>query len=92
MSVLERSLEIEGPSRARREAALRAQFSLPRGMEPVELIGMGAFSEVWKARESSSGQFCALKRLRPERCDDPTGRQLIVNECQVADRVQGRHL
>ena len=52
----------------------RAEFSLPRGFEAIELAGMGAFSEVWKAIEISTGRICALKRLRPgtvRRCHGP---------------------
>lgn len=79
----------------RREApqgADRSELLLPSGFEPVELAGMGAFAEVWKVVETGTGRTCALKRLRPERSDDSTARQLLANEWQAFQAVSSRHL
>src|SRR5580698_8167218 len=35
---------------------------------------------------------CALKRLRPERCEESIARQLIENEAQASQKVTSRHL
>lgn len=69
-----------------------AEFALPRGYEAMELAGMGAFAEVWKAMEIRTGRVCALKRLRPERCDDATARQLLVNEYHATQAIPSRRL
>src|SRR5579863_8761811 len=74
------------------ESRVQSEQALPRGFEPIELAGMGAFAEVWKAMETRTGRFCALKRLRPEKCEDATARQLIANECQACQTVTSRHL
>src|SRR3984957_6666639 len=77
MSLAEHVRRTEVGPRIHRETVPETNFSLPRGFEPIELAGMGAFAEVWKAMEESSGRLCALKRLRPERCDESIARQLI---------------
>ncbi|HEY3925407.1 MAG TPA: protein kinase [Acidothermaceae bacterium] len=40
-----------------------AEFSLP-GYDVEELVGFGGSGEVWRARDSSTGEVVALKRLR----------------------------
>jgi serine/threonine-protein kinase len=92
MAVAPSSFASEIRARPRRLPAANSEFALPRGYEPIELAGMGAFAEVWKAVEVRSGRTCALKRLRPERCDDPTARQLVGNEWQAAQAIPSRHL
>ncbi len=64
MSLAEHVRRTEVGPRLHREPVPETNFSLPRGFEPIELAGMGAFAEVWKAMETSSGRLCALKRLR----------------------------
>jgi serine/threonine protein kinase len=92
MSLAEHVRHSEVGHRTIHESVRPTDFSLPRGYEPVELAGMGAFAEVWKAMETSSGRLCALKRLRPERCDEAIARQLIQNESQACQAVTSRHL
>jgi len=97
MSLVEKELQSPfrpriGSETAHREAVRRAEFSLPHGFEALELAGMGAFSEVWKVLEISTGRTCALKRLRPERCDEATARQLIKNEAQASQAVSSSHV
>jgi serine/threonine protein kinase len=92
MSLAEHVRHTEVGPRIHRESAPQTDFSLPRGFEPIELAGMGAFAEVWKAMETSTGRLCALKRLRPERCDEAIARQLIENESQACQKVPSRHL
>jgi len=92
MSLAEHVRRTEVGPRLHREPVPETNFSLPRGFEPIELAGMGAFAEVWKAMETSSGRLCALKRLRPERCGESIARQLIENEAQASQKVTSRHL
>src|SRR5262249_15200852 len=92
MSLIEKTLEVSSSAHVRREAAQQAEFSLPPGFEPIELAGVGAFAEVWKVMETRAGRFAALKRLKPECCDDAMARQLIVNEWQASQSVASRHL
>jgi serine/threonine protein kinase len=92
MSLAEHVHHTEAGLRLRREPAPESAFSLPRGFEPIELAGIGAFAEVWKTMEASTGRLCALKRLRPERCDEAIARQLIDNEAQACQKVASRHL
>jgi eukaryotic-like serine/threonine-protein kinase len=92
MSVVHDALRSETRARIRREAPRQSDFSLPHGYEPLELAGMGAFAEVWKAVEIRTERICALKRLRPDRGDDPTAQQLIRNEAQASQAVVSPHL
>jgi eukaryotic-like serine/threonine-protein kinase len=92
MSLAEHVRHTDVGHRTIHEHVQRTDLSLPRGFEPIELAGMGAFAEVWKAMEESTGRLCALKRLRPERCDEPIARQLIHNEMQASQSVTSRHL
>jgi serine/threonine protein kinase len=92
MSLAEHVRHTEVGPRLHRESVPETNFALPRGFEPIELAGMGAFAEVWKAMETSSGRLCALKRLRPERCEESIARQLIENEAQASQKVTSRHL
>jgi serine/threonine protein kinase len=92
MSIVHEALHSESRTRVRRETPRQSDFSLPHGYEPLELAGMGAFAEVWKAIEIRTERICALKRLRPDRCDDPTAQQLIRNEAQAGQTVGSPHL
>jgi serine/threonine protein kinase len=92
MSLAEHVRHNEVGHRTLHETVRPTDLSLPRGFEPVELAGIGAFAEVWKVTEISTGRTCALKRLRPERCDEPIARQLISNESQACQAVTSRHL
>jgi eukaryotic-like serine/threonine-protein kinase len=92
MSLVHDALHTDNRARIGRESPRQSDFSLPHGYEPIELAGMGAFAEVWKAIEIRTERICALKRLRPERCDDPTAQQLIRNEAQACQAVASPHL
>jgi eukaryotic-like serine/threonine-protein kinase len=92
MSLAEHVRHNETGRRTLHEAGRQSDLSLPRGFDPIELAGMGAFAEVWKAMEMSTGRTCALKRLRPERCEEPTARQLLRNEFQACQTTTSRHL
>jgi serine/threonine-protein kinase len=92
MSLAEHVRHNEVGHRTLHEAVRQTDLALPRGFEPVELAGIGAFAEVWKAMETSTGRLCALKRLRPERCDEPIARRLVSNESQACQTVTSRHL
>jgi hypothetical protein len=50
-------------------------FSLP-GFDVEELVGFGGSGEVWRARDSSSGELVALKRLRGDAATPISARQL----------------
>ena len=92
MSLAEHVRHSPASRRELQDGVRQSSLSLPRGFEAVELAGMGAFAEVWKALQTTTGRTCALKRLRPERCDEPTARQLILNELQACQSVTSRHL
>ncbi len=92
MSLVHDALQAESRVRIRREPPRPSDFSLPHGYEPLELAGMGAFAEVWKAIEIRTERICALKRLRPDRCTDATALQLIRNEAQANQAVTSPHL
>ena len=92
MSIVRDPLQSQSSPRVHHAAARQSEFSLPHGYEPLELAGMGAFAEVWKAIEIRTERICAVKRLRPDRCDDPTALQLIRNEAQAAQAVVSPHL
>ncbi len=92
MSLVHDVLHSESRTRTAYESPRQSDFSLPHGYEPLELAGMGAFAEVWKAVEIRTERICALKRLRPDRCDDATALQLIRNESQACQAVSSPHL
>jgi serine/threonine protein kinase len=97
MSLVQDTLHSESRGRLRHDAGRheslrKSEFSLPAGYEPLELAGMGAFAEVWKAVEIRTERICALKRLRPDRCDDATALQLIRNEAQASQAAASPHL
>jgi serine/threonine protein kinase len=92
MSLVHDALHSESRTRIAHESPRQSDFSLPQGYEPLELAGMGAFAEVWKAVEIRTERICALKRLRPDRCDDATALQLIRNEAQACQAVSSPHL
>ena len=50
-------------------------FSLP-GYHVEELVGFGGSSEVWRARDASTGEVVALKRLRADAASATSARQL----------------
>jgi len=65
---------------------------LPTGFETVALAARGAFSEVWKIRDSKTGVHYALKRLRADWREEPVGRQLLSNEVHVGQRIESPHV
>lgn len=64
-------------------------FSLP-GYDVEELVGFGATGEVWRARERSSGQLVALKRLRVD--GPPQVRDRLRREAATLAGVASPHL
>jgi serine/threonine protein kinase len=51
------------------------EFSLP-GYDVEELVGFGGSGEVWRARDSSTGEVVALKRLRGDTSTTLSAEQL----------------
>lgn len=58
--------ELSGPSGKRPECETTVQSSLPRehSFEDLSLIGNGAYGTVYKAKNKTSGQIVALKKVR----------------------------
>jgi serine/threonine protein kinase len=50
-------------------------FSLP-GYNVEQLVGFGGSGEVWRARDSSTGEVVALKRLRGDAATALSAQQL----------------
>jgi len=67
-------------------AELDAEF------ERKELVGQGAFAEVWRVQDRQSGCWYALKQLRADCQNQIAGQQLLLNEAEIATRVSSLHL
>ncbi|QJC22471.1 serine/threonine-protein kinase [Arcanobacterium buesumense] len=61
------------------------------GYKLIKRIGFGGMSTVYEA-ESPSGQRVALKRMNPALLDDPHGRQRLIREVRMLQRVSSPHV
>ena len=84
-----------------RGSALRAEIQPSGGtalaatigdFELLALAGRGTFAEVWQVRDRRSGRIRALKRLRADRSDQKSARQILENEAEVGRKVASSHL
>lgn len=55
-----------------------------------ELLGFGGSGEVWRARDATTGETVALKRLRGR--DDPAARDLLRREAALLASLAGPHV
>jgi hypothetical protein len=65
-------------------------FSLP-GYDVEELVGFGGSGEVWRARDSSTGELVALKRLRGDGATAVSAQQL-QREAALLATVRHDHI
>jgi serine/threonine protein kinase len=65
-------------------------FSLP-GYDVEELVGFGGSGEVWRARDSSTGELVALKRLRGDAATALSAQQL-QREAALLATVRHDHI
>ncbi len=60
--------------------------------EVISRLGVGAFGEVYKARDTILKRMAAIKRIRLDACDDPKEldelKQRFIREAQVAAQLQ----
>lgn len=76
----------------REDALLGAAPELDAEFERKDLVGNGTFAEVWRVQDRQSGCWYALKQLRAD-CPNPVaGKQLLLNEAEIASRVRSLHL
>jgi serine/threonine-protein kinase len=69
-------------------AAVANISSIPSGdFELAALAGRGAFAEVWKVRDRSTGEWLALKKLRADSANPGVARRIIINEAEVARKI-----
>ena len=58
----------------------------------ISKLGMGAFSDVYKARDTILNRTVAIKRIRLDACDDPAEldelKSRFLREAQVAAQLQ----
>src|SRR5215468_7278873 len=68
--------------------------ALPRipGYELLTHLGGGPLTAVFAARERNTDAACAVKVLRPEWEDQPTGVKLLQREARAGLAVQHPHL
>ena len=60
--------------------------------ELISLAGRGTFAEVWQVRDRRTGRRRALKRLRADRQDPKSARQILENEAEIGRRIASPHL
>ena len=55
--------------------------------ELTDYLGAGAFGEVYRAEEKESGYIAAVKLLPLSGIQDPSVKQALLNEAQLATQV-----
>lgn len=66
----------------------REPSDLLKGFEDLGTLGIGGTSLVRRVFELALNREVAMKRLRPELCDDPDGRRRFLREAQVMGRLE----
>ncbi len=75
----------------------RGRFSLP-GYHVEELVGFGGSGEVWRARDASTGEVVALKRLRADAASatsasvEPAEQRQLQREAALLATVRHDHI
>ena len=92
MSLTPSVLQSEGRTRIGQESGTQSEFSLPRGFEPIELAGIGAFAEVWKTVEIRTGRTCAAQAAAAGAVRRRHGSPHPQNESQACQNVVSRHV
>lgn len=77
---------------ARERVPLDVVPELDVEFERKDLVGNGAFAEVWRVQDRQSGCWYALKHLRADCPNLVAGKQLLLNEAEIAARVRSLHL
>src|SRR5262245_44974 len=62
------------------------------GYELIERLGGGPLTWVYSARDSATGEPCAVKLLRPDWEDQPTAVKLLQREARTGLAVRHSHL
>lgn len=57
-----------------------------------ELLGEGGTAHVWRARDRSTGEWVALKVLRPELCRESTAMERFVHESRLLVELRAANL
>jgi eukaryotic-like serine/threonine-protein kinase len=62
------------------------------GYELIERLGGGPLTCVYSARDSATGELCAVKLLRPDWEDQPTAVKLLQREARTGLAIRHPHL
>lgn len=60
--------------------------------ELLEEAGRGGMGVVYKARDRETGEFVALKILKPEIAADPVASERFINEVRLSRRITHRNV
>jgi len=60
--------------------------------ELAALAGHGSFADVWKIRDTRTGAWQALKRLRGDCANAAVARRILENEAEVASKVDSEYV
>ncbi|MCC6388276.1 MAG: protein kinase [Dehalococcoidia bacterium] len=60
--------------------------------ELLEKLGSGGMGTVWRARDTASGAFVALKMLHPHLSDEPDYLRRFEREVEVSQRIDSPHV
>lgn len=86
------SIAVSKRELARERVTLDVVPELDAEFERKDLVGNGAFAEVWRVQDRQSGCWYALKQLRSDCPNLVAGKQLLLNEAEIAARVRSLHL